>query len=167
MRFPGTRRAVTLIEAVLFIAVALSLIVGGLVFYKQARTASQTQEFVRVISALVAEARTMDRTGGHFDSSANIGEILFKAGAVPSAYWDEGRGILDLNFGRAGQNLLREGFFLDSGNSWDERPEQARGFTFITQGLAREICNRVVPFDYESGGGRNGKRCGLCFFFNK
>jgi hypothetical protein len=33
MRFPGTRRAVTLIEAVLFIAIALGLIVGGLVFF--------------------------------------------------------------------------------------------------------------------------------------
>jgi hypothetical protein len=91
---------------------------------------------------------------------------LFSAGAVPSAYWDEGRGILDLNFGRAGQNRLSGGFFLDSGNSWDERPEQARGFTFITQGLAREICNRVVPFDYESGGGAMGSGVGYVFSLN-
>ncbi|MCA3441438.1 MAG: hypothetical protein INF50_14100, partial [Rhodobacter sp.] len=48
----------TLIEAVLYIAVALALIVGGLVFFQQASLASRVNEQVRVLSALVAEARS-------------------------------------------------------------------------------------------------------------
>jgi len=42
-RSPRRRnRAVTLIEAVLYISIALALIVGGLVFYQQASTAAKT-----------------------------------------------------------------------------------------------------------------------------
>jgi Tfp pilus assembly protein PilV len=62
-RASGTRRAVTLIEAVLFIAVALGLIVGGLVFYQQAQTARQTQEAVRLTQAIVSESRALYNPG--------------------------------------------------------------------------------------------------------
>jgi hypothetical protein len=65
------RRAVTLIEAVLFISIALAVIVGGLVFYRQATIARQTQETVRLVQAIVAEARVLWRQSGKFplDSS--------------------------------------------------------------------------------------------------
>lgn len=57
--FASARRGVTLIEAVLFIAVALGLIVGGLVFYQQASLAARTQETVRLFSAIVQETRAL------------------------------------------------------------------------------------------------------------
>jgi hypothetical protein len=50
---PSHRRAVTLIEVVLFIAIALGITIGGLVFYQQASTARQTQETVRFVQSLV------------------------------------------------------------------------------------------------------------------
>ena len=43
----GARRGVTLIEAVLFISIALGLIVGGLVFFQQASLAARTNDAVR------------------------------------------------------------------------------------------------------------------------
>jgi len=76
------RRAVTLIEAVLFIAVALSLIVGGLVFFQQARTSLQTQQMVRLTQSIVAESRALfNRTD--FDELTEVESILIASGAVP------------------------------------------------------------------------------------
>lgn len=92
---PGKRRcrAVTLIEAVLYIAVALALIVGGLVFFQQASTAQKTSATIRQVSALLAETRVMVKgyplaqvTNPNLLSSANldITAFLITAGAVPS-----------------------------------------------------------------------------------
>ncbi|MCZ8152210.1 MAG: type 4 pilus major pilin [Rhodobacteraceae bacterium] len=91
---PGrsARRGVTLIEAVLFIAVALGLIVGGLVFYQQASLAARTQEAVRQFSAIVNEARALYKgqaMAAVVDASAfagpttDITAVLISAGAVP------------------------------------------------------------------------------------
>jgi hypothetical protein len=51
------RCGVTLIEAVLFISVALGLIVGGLVFYQQASRAATYQGVVRGLQAVQGEDR--------------------------------------------------------------------------------------------------------------
>jgi len=92
---PGKRRcrAVTLIEAVLYIAVALALIVGGLVFFQQASTAQKTSATIRQVSALLAETRVMVK-GYPLDEITNpsllssttldITAFLITAGAVPS-----------------------------------------------------------------------------------
>jgi hypothetical protein len=93
-RRPG--RAVTLIEAVLFIAVALTLIVGGLVFYNQARTAAMTNEAVRMIRAVEAAGQQMVRTGqlkpdmgGSDYSDGHIPlSVLFDGGYLPPGYRD-------------------------------------------------------------------------------
>ena len=53
------RRGVTLIEAVLYISIALALIVGGLVFFQQASTAQRTNTMVRQLSAVLAETRVL------------------------------------------------------------------------------------------------------------
>lgn len=91
----GARRGVTLIEAVLFIAVALGLIVGGLVFYQRATLASRTAEAVRQFSAIAQETRALYK-GRAFaaqlsgsnpldTSSANqITQVLISAQAVPA-----------------------------------------------------------------------------------
>lgn len=50
------RLGVTLIEAVLFIAVALGVIEGRLVLYQQAALAARTQEAVHLFSAIVQDA---------------------------------------------------------------------------------------------------------------
>jgi len=85
------RRAVTLIEPVLFIAIALSLIVGGLVFFRQASLSRQTQETVRLVGSIVTEARTLfDRAELPSESAPvadqYLGKTLIASGAIPPKY---------------------------------------------------------------------------------
>jgi hypothetical protein len=75
---------VTLIEAVLYIAIALALIVGGLVFFQQASTAAKTSTMVRQLSAVLAEARVLIKGQPVSDDPANITPLLISAGAVPA-----------------------------------------------------------------------------------
>ena len=84
-RSPRRRnRAVTLIEAVLYIAIALALIVGGLVFFQQASTAAKTNTMVRQLSAILAEARVLVKGLPVSTTQLNVNYILVSAGAVPS-----------------------------------------------------------------------------------
>jgi type II secretory pathway pseudopilin PulG len=84
-RSPRRRnRAVTLIEAVLYIAIALALIVGGLVFFQQASNAAKTSAMVRQFSAILAEARAQIKgvpiTPG---TPFYLNNFMIAAGAVP------------------------------------------------------------------------------------
>lgn len=76
------RRGVTLIEAVLFISIALGLIVGGLVFFQQASLAARTNDAVRSLSSLASETRAAYRTSQTFAGLTET--VLINAGAVPS-----------------------------------------------------------------------------------
>lgn len=77
------RRGVTLIEAVLFISIALGLIVGGLVFFQQASLAARTNDAVRSISSIASETRAAYRTQDDFDGLD--ASVLISAGAVPTS----------------------------------------------------------------------------------
>ena len=77
------RRGVTLIEAVLFISIALGLIVGGLVFFQQASLAARTNDAVRSISSIASETRAAYRTQDDFDGLT--AQVLISAGAVPTS----------------------------------------------------------------------------------
>jgi type II secretory pathway pseudopilin PulG len=77
-------RAVTLIEAVLYIAIALALIVGGLVFFQQASTAAKTSTMVRQFSAMLAEARVQIKgVPLQIGTPFYLNNFLIAAGAVP------------------------------------------------------------------------------------
>jgi type II secretory pathway pseudopilin PulG len=86
------RRGVTLIEAVLYIAIALALIVGGLVFFQQASTAQKASEGVRLASSMVAEARAMYQTDKiAYNNSMRLffpgeGATLVANGSIPAQY---------------------------------------------------------------------------------
>ena len=83
-RSPRRRnRAVTLIEAVLYISIALALIVGGLVFFQQASTAAKTSTMVRQLSATLAEARVLVQGLPVGGPPLSITPLLISAGAVP------------------------------------------------------------------------------------
>jgi hypothetical protein len=58
---PRRRKAVTLIEAVLFISIAMAVIVGGLVFYQQASLAMKVMNVKRHVQAAIAETRVIQR----------------------------------------------------------------------------------------------------------
>jgi hypothetical protein len=85
------QRAVTLIEAVLFIAIALGLIVGGLVFFEQASIARQTTEFSRLVNAVATESMILIRREYDMNRDArdDLAPYLVTAGAVPPSYAGE------------------------------------------------------------------------------
>jgi len=77
------KRGVTLIEAVLYISIALALIVGGLVFFQQASLAQRTNGAVRNISAIASETRGLYQAAQNFDGVTTA--TLINAGGVPSS----------------------------------------------------------------------------------
>ncbi len=89
------RRGVTLIEAVLYISVALALIVGGLVFYRQASSASNINSLNRMLSAILVEARIISiesersvGTAAVLWTPAQFESLLIAREGIPSAYLD-------------------------------------------------------------------------------
>ena len=82
------RRGVTLIEAVLYIAIALALIVGGLVFYQQASTASRMNATVSMVSSLISETQAVAAESRVLPAYAAFSGYLVTRGAVPSAWLD-------------------------------------------------------------------------------
>ncbi|MCA3459318.1 MAG: hypothetical protein IOC92_09625 [Rhodobacter sp.] len=76
----------------LYIAIALALIVGGLVFYQQASLQSRTNSVVRTYSALIAEARIV---AGELSSlnAANFEELLYVRGSIPADNWDAAKPV--------------------------------------------------------------------------
>jgi hypothetical protein len=89
-------RGVTLIEAVLFISVAMGVILGGLVFYRQAQTALLTQRTVALYSAILVELRGWHERWGNSLIGQNpwmvdVRPILIASGGVPSSAIDETR----------------------------------------------------------------------------
>ena len=82
------RRGVTLIEAVLYVAVSLGLIVGGLVFYQQAVTSSRTASFANLLSYLVAETRSAMEESTLQVEGAAFGDYLIARGSVPASAVD-------------------------------------------------------------------------------
>ncbi|MCA3440180.1 MAG: hypothetical protein INF50_07565 [Rhodobacter sp.] len=83
------RRGITLIEAVLYIAVSLAVIVGGLVFFQQASVLSRINQSVYILGSIVAEARAVSVEGNV--SAANglqFENVLLIRGAVPQSNWD-------------------------------------------------------------------------------
>ena len=85
------RRGATLIEAVLYIAIALALIVGGLVFYQQASLQSRTNDTARMFAAIIADARVVAResTPAQFLAiGSGLAELLNSRGSIPANYWD-------------------------------------------------------------------------------
>jgi hypothetical protein len=88
------RRAATLIEAVLYISIAISLIVGALVFYRQASLAQRFSESANALNAILADGRAL--------ASSNVGQyiddnILYAAGSIPENYILHRNGFVNIS----------------------------------------------------------------------
>jgi len=92
-RQPAQRlRAVTLVEAVLFISVALGLIVGGLSIYQQASLSERATSQMRALASIVAETRLLldqkpsmpdlSSTDDPMLQDAVVDDVLVRAGSV-------------------------------------------------------------------------------------
>jgi type II secretory pathway pseudopilin PulG len=139
------KRGVTLIEAVLFISIALGLIVGGLVFFQQASLAQRTADAVRTISAIASETRALYQTSQDF--SGVTAEVLINAGAVPSNIVNADGVSLQNEWG-GDANLAASVAF----NTWvgGTAPSANDAFTITYTELPQAACVRLGTL--ESGG---------------
>ena len=141
-RLGSTRkRGVTLIEAVLYISIALALIVGGLVFFQQASLAQRTNSAVRNISAIASETRGLFSQQNSFNGLDT--SSLINAGAVPTSLIN-------------GTDLKNEwGGNIVVASTGGTGVNADNGFTVIYPNLPTGACVRLTNTD-SSGSGRVG-----------
>ena len=143
-RLGSTRkRGVTLIEAVLYISIALALIVGGLVFFQQASLAQRTNSAVRNISAMASETRGLYQGQNNFFGFTE--DTLINAGAVPTSLVNPAGNIQNEWGGEvtAGPTAVLAPFAADS------------GFFVVYPNVPTAACVRLTSTDI-NGSGRIG-----------
>ena len=143
------RRAVTLIEAVLFISIALALIVGGITFYRQATIAARTQAVLRLAQGVINESRALmnnaELAGGAH--AVDLEPVLIAAGAVPDNAIDWSQPVAQIvsPWGRAVH--LRAGPF----SIW--RPGMTGdGLYLFFEDVPVEICARLTAMTPDGEG---------------
>ena len=148
------KRGVTLIEAVLYISIALALIVGGLVFFQQASLAQRTNNAVRNISAIASEARGLFQQSNTFVGLTQA--TLINAGAVPSSLIDNTTNPVSL------RNEWGGTISVSSANS-SPGFAGASGFNVIYRNVPEAACTRLTSTD-ASGTGRVGSGIRFVWF---
>jgi type II secretory pathway pseudopilin PulG len=138
------KRGVTLIEAVLFISIALGLIVGGLVFFQQASLAQRTADAVRNVSSMASETRALYRAQSDFTGISK--GVLINAGAVPSNIVNTADNTLSNEWGGD--------ITIDPNGDGVPAAGQAAASAFIITytGIPREACVRLGTYDSSGSG---------------
>ena len=144
------KHAVTLIEAVLFVSIALGLIVGGLVFYGQASLAHKVTAQMRVASAIISEARILVRQKLPFNT--NLLPILDASGALPAS------AVLQQVGGSNSSHFISNEWGGKLYLGYDEVYMQATGRSepaveFALTDVPEQACVRLVTLD---ASGNNG-----------
>lgn len=141
------KRAVTLIESVLFVSVSLGIMVGGIVFFQQASEARRIEQVVRNASTMIAGVRAMYRTQPSFAGLNN--DIVYKAGLVPKT----------LNTSKYGPNRqIYNEFGRDTGATSESSGAPLRGayhfvgaaadhFHMVITNISPGACMRLATFD--------------------
>ncbi|MEW5424612.1 type 4 pilus major pilin [Amorphus sp. 3PC139-8] len=132
------QRGISLMEAVLYIVIALSVIVGGIVFFGQASLSSRVNDAIRTLMSLQSETRAMHQTSADFGAvGTDITPALVNSGAIQG------------NLERAGGAVVNqwEGQILVTGNDQE--------FAISYDDVPDDACTRLVPYD-TSGMGQGG-----------
>jgi len=174
------RRGVTLIEAVLFISIALGLIVGGIIFFQQAALSSRVNTQTRILGSLFAEASGLMKAanaaewdGGNFNYD-RLPEVLIAAGAVPAnkigppqQFYYPGRAVYETSlvteWGTALGGVFGSAGLLSAGAmpGWEGSDKALVGF--VLTDLPIEACTRLATTD-ESGTYRFGVKTWATYF---
>lgn len=152
---PNRRRAVTLIEAVLFISVALGLIVGGIVFYRQSILNQRTADETRALASQLAELRSAIRTSGSAGFNlSNVDDFLIAAQAVPAEQVADIVGPDGLHI-MSGRSRLRNAWGGEVTWAVDTSTPLPR-LSFFSFGVPLAACGRLLVTD-EAGYSRIGQ----------
>ena len=88
----GRQRGVSLIEGILYLVFALSVVIGGIVLFQSAQLSNRVTETARGLVALSSETRALHQNARSFGTESLNG-VLTNAGAVPSNFEDDANGI--------------------------------------------------------------------------
>lgn len=81
------QRGFGLIEVILSVAITLSLLIGGMVLFRQSSLASNASETSRMIVGLTSDARAMFRIAPSFDPTLTTA-LMIDSGSVPAGMTD-------------------------------------------------------------------------------
>ena len=134
---PGaSRRAISLIEGVLYLVIGLAVIVGGIVFFQQAQLSTQITDSARALMNISSQTRGLYRNQRDFGTE-ELTAALVASGAVPSNAVDADGGIR-----------------LPTGSEIRVFGKGA-DFAVVIPDISLEVCQRLLPVS-DSGEGLMG-----------
>jgi len=134
------RRAVSLIEGVLYLVIALAVIVGGIVFFQQSQLSNRVTDTARAAVGISSQLRALYANQNVFGDNVDLTAAAVKSGAVPSNFIG----------GEAGESIVHPfngGSLTISGIG--------RGFVMSYAGISPAACQRIATID-ETGAGPMG-----------
>jgi hypothetical protein len=81
----GRQRGISLIEGILYLVLAISVVVGGIVVFQNAQLSNRVTETARGIVTIASETRALHQNARDF-GTADLTQALVNAGAVPSNF---------------------------------------------------------------------------------
>lgn len=135
-------RGISLIEAVLYLVIALAVIVGGIVFFQQAQLSNQVTDTSRASVGISSQTRALYQNQRSFGTDP-ITAALLQSGAVPSNFV-AGAGTED------SPEVIQHPF---GGNIVVTGAEA--GFTLTFDGMSAAACTRLATVG-EGGDGPLG-----------
>ena len=83
----GRQRGISLIEGILYLVLALSLVVGGIVLFQNAQLSNRVTEAARGTVSISSEVRSLHQNARDFGASGtDLTVAMVNAGAVPSNF---------------------------------------------------------------------------------
>ena len=132
------RRAISLIEGVLYLVIALAVIVGGIVFFQQSQLSNAVTDTARAAVGISSQARALYQNQTGFGVNEDLTLAMIRAGAVPSNFIDRSGDAMAHPFG---------GGMAVTGNG--------RGFVIVYSDISQAACLRLASID-ETGVGPMG-----------
>jgi len=134
------RRAISLIEGVLYLVIALAVIVGGIVFFQQSQLSNRVTDTARAAVGISSQLRALYQNQNVFGDNVDLTAAAVKSGAVPSNFIG----------GVAGDGIVHP---FSGGNV--DIMGIGRGFVMSYSGMTAQACQRLAVID-ESGSGPMG-----------
>jgi hypothetical protein len=142
-------RAVTLIEAVLYIAIALALIIGGLLFFQQADLSQRSTSQMRSLGSIIAETKTIFAEKPELIDIASDGDPLVQAAVIDNVLIINGSVPVNAVFADAPPNRL--GWPSPIRHGWGgalnvllaNRDGRVPHFLIYLENIPSEVCLRL------------------------
>ncbi len=136
--FAARRRAISLIEGVLYLVIALAVIVGGIVFFQQSQLSNAVTDTARAAVGISSQARALYQNQTGFGDNEDFTLAMIRSGAVPSNFIDGTGDAIAHPFG---------GSMSVTGNG--------KGFVISYSDISQAACLRLASID-ETGVGPMG-----------